>query len=109
MIIKSQNPFHQFIIFPFIFFLLTFILLSLSSCETTEPPDQNLTRPPGYQEDIPWPSLADSPWPMNHHDPQSTGRSPYDGPALGQIEWQIDTLYVTAGVTTGSCTLTQRR
>ena len=43
--------------------------------------------PPGYQKEIPWPSLADSPWPMNHHDPQSTGRSQYAGPKEGIIEW----------------------
>ena len=39
------------------------------------------------QVDIPWPSLANSPWPMFHHDPQSTGRSPYRGPRKGRIKW----------------------
>ena len=29
------------------------------------------------QVDIPWPTLADSPWSMIAHDPQITGRSPY--------------------------------
>lgn len=53
--------------------------------ESGEPP-----KPPGYQEDITWPSLADSPWPMNHHDPQSTGRCKYGGPKFGQISWQYD-------------------
>lgn len=32
------------------------------------------------QVDIPWQTLADSPWPMIKHDPQLTGRSPYKGP-----------------------------
>jgi len=52
-----------------------------------EPPPGN---PPGYQEDIPWPSLADSPWPMSHADPQSTGRSKYKGPILGNLQWRIE-------------------
>jgi hypothetical protein len=29
------------------------------------------------QTDIPWPTLANSDWPMIKHDPQLTGRSPY--------------------------------
>ncbi|MEE9464321.1 MAG: PQQ-binding-like beta-propeller repeat protein [Candidatus Neomarinimicrobiota bacterium] len=37
------------------------------------------------QEHIPWPSLADTPWPMYRHDPQGTGRSQYVGPQLGEI------------------------
>ncbi len=47
-------------------------------------------KPPGYQEDIPWPSLADSPWPMNHHDPQSTGRNNETGPITGNILWEYN-------------------
>lgn len=38
------------------------------------------------QTDIPWPSLADSPWPMFLHDPQHTSRSPYAGPQQGSYE-----------------------
>jgi len=34
--------------------------------------------------------LADSPWPMFHHDPQHTGRSPYEGPHELAIDWQFD-------------------
>jgi PQQ-like domain len=60
-----------------------------------DPPPGN---PPGYQEDIPWPSLADSPWPMNHHDPQSTGRSKYVGPLGGEIEWQLNIPGVNSAV-----------
>ena len=36
------------------------------------------------QEPIPWPSLADSPWPMFHGDPQSTGRFNGIGPQIGE-------------------------
>jgi outer membrane protein assembly factor BamB len=69
-----------------------------TSCQkSTEPTDNDLP-PPGFQEDIPWPSLADSPWPIHRGDPQSTGRSKYPGPMLGMIEWSIDSLYVKSGV-----------
>jgi hypothetical protein len=55
-------------------FVVALILGSLfHSCDSTDPKPPD-TKPIGYQEDIPWPSLADSPWPMGHHDPQSTGR-----------------------------------
>lgn len=47
----------------------------------------------GLQEDIPWPTLADSPWPMSHKDPQSTGRSEFKGPQLGKIKWTADFQY----------------
>jgi outer membrane protein assembly factor BamB len=39
------------------------------------------------QVDIPWPTLADSPWPMIKHDPQFTGRSPYKGPESAKVLW----------------------
>ncbi|MBC7185417.1 MAG: PQQ-like beta-propeller repeat protein [Calditrichaeota bacterium] len=39
------------------------------------------------QQEIPWPSLANSPWPMYRHDPQFTGRSQYIGPRKGRIKW----------------------
>lgn len=42
------------------------------------------------QIDIPWPTLADSPWPMIKHDPQFTGRSPYKGPQTPTIVWTKD-------------------
>lgn len=62
-------------------------ILIFSSCNKkspTETPPVNNIHP---QVDIPWPSLADSPWPMFHHDPQSTGRSPSIGPRKGKIKW----------------------
>ncbi len=39
------------------------------------------------QTDIPWPTLANSDWPMIKHDPQFTGRSPYKGPQTPTIVW----------------------
>ena len=37
--------------------------------------------------------LADSPWPMVLHDPQHTGRSPYNGPSIPALKWS----YATGG------------
>ncbi|MBE0572401.1 MAG: PQQ-binding-like beta-propeller repeat protein [Ignavibacteriaceae bacterium] len=45
------------------------------------------------QADIPWPSLANSPWPMIKHDPQFTGRSPFKGPQSATIKWTVDMPY----------------
>jgi len=71
------------------FLLLILGILLIASCREkspSKPPDKN--RHP--QVDIPWPSLADSPWPMHHHDPQSTGRSPYVGPQQGKVAWKFN-------------------
>ena len=35
--------------------------------------------------------LADSPWPMYGHDPQHTGRSPYNGPETPGTKWKVET------------------
>ena len=45
------------------------------------------------QVDIPWQTLANSPWPMIAHDPQITGRSPYSGPKTPTIKWTLDLPY----------------
>ncbi|GMU98024.1 MAG: hypothetical protein AMXMBFR51_07620 [Ignavibacteriota bacterium] len=42
------------------------------------------------QVDIPWPTLANSPWPMIKHDPQFTGRSQYLGPQTPTVSWSED-------------------
>jgi len=41
------------------------------------------------QTDIPWPSLADSPWPMSTVNPQGIARSSYLGPQEGKVLWAI--------------------
>ena len=82
----------------FYFLLLTF-LFSITGCKDEGTKPQEFS--PGYQQDIPWPSLADSPWPMNHHDPQSTGRSKYAGPISGIINWEIDSVYMKSGISIG--------
>lgn len=56
---------------------------------------------PYLQEHIPWPSLADSPWPMVWHDPQGTNRSQYTGPQIGELITTIpDSLFLD-----GSCVI----
>ena len=69
-----------------LFFITIFGVVIFLSCHKESPnePPQVTIQP---QVDIPWPSLANSPWPMFHHDPQSTGRSQYTGPRKGRIKW----------------------
>jgi len=82
-------------------FLPLFFLLLIRCDKSTNPPDEN-SPPPGYQEDIPWSSLADSPWPMNNADPQNTGRSKSLGPLQGEIEWEFEGVNMNAGIAIGS-------
>ena len=46
-----------------------------------------------HQNEIPWLTLSDSPWPMMKHDPQATGRSPFVGPKTANIIWTMDMPY----------------
>jgi len=86
-------------LFTIIGALMIALTLVNFQCNIVDPPPGN---PPGYQFDIPWPSLADSPWPMNHHDPQSTGRSKYIGPQNGIVQWQFEGDYNQAGISLGN-------
>jgi len=81
--------------------LISLIILStlfLSGCKTSTEPVPPEKKPPGYQEDVPWPSLADSPWPMYRGSPQSTGRSKGLGAVFGTLEWEVDSFYVSTGI-----------
>ena len=51
---------------------LIFIVLIMITCTDPAPDEVEDLYP---QEQIPWPSLADTPWPMVRHDPQGTSRS----------------------------------
>lgn len=42
------------------------------------------------QQHIPWPSLADSPWPFTRGDMQATGRSKFVGPNTNTVVWRKD-------------------
>ena len=79
-------------------FLFTQLFL-FTSCkdEITQP----TPKPPAYQEDILWPSLANSPWPMGNHDPQNTGRSKYAGPSNGQVVDSIPAFNLQSGCVVG--------
>ena len=69
----------------FIFWLIVLLLpLCCHKDNSTNPEPSNGSHP---QVDIPWPSLADSPWPIAHRDVQCTGRSSFSGPREGKIEW----------------------
>ncbi len=56
-------------------FFLLIVLLNIVSFSQT-------------QEKIPWPSLADSPWPVARGDVQATGRSEFIGPKNPEILWR---------------------
>ena len=84
-----------------ILLIIVFVFL-ISGCDTTDPkpPEE---KPPGYQEDIPWPSLADSPWPMFRADPQNTGRSRYSITNKSfAISNSINTSHLLAGISLGN-------
>ena len=85
-----------------LFLWLVFLGLISFSCDITDSPPPEV-KPPGYQENILWPSLSDSPWPMVHHDPQSTGRSNLGRPITGSIKWEYTDQYeVNTGVAISS-------
>ncbi|MBK7632621.1 MAG: PQQ-like beta-propeller repeat protein [Ignavibacteriales bacterium] len=60
-----------------------FLFLLLFSFYSTELQSQQ-------QVKIPWPSLADSPWPTLRGDMQGTGRSEYVGPRTNNVIWKKD-------------------
>lgn len=66
--------------------LMFIIVLLINSCGPTDPGEPPEIIPPGYQEDIYWPSLADSPWPMDYGNPMNTGRSYSSGARLGVVD-----------------------
>ncbi len=78
-----------------------FLLLLVMSCKENPTDSGEPPKPPGYQEDIPWPSLADSPWPIYRHDPQNTGRSKLIGPQLGILSKKIPAYNLETGIIVG--------
>jgi hypothetical protein len=83
-------------------FLLILTTLTCHKENPTSPPAEEIpaTMP---QTDIPWPSLANSPWPMAYHDPQLTGRSPFKGPQSGKLDWKANPFDygTTSGISIG--------
>lgn len=74
-------------------FLLLISPIFFSSFECSDSITNPPNYPPGYQLDIPWPSLADSPWPMYRGNPQSTGRSKENLNLQGVVEWEYINQY----------------
>ncbi len=72
-------------------FTAALCIFILGSCD--EPQNEKKDDGAVPQVNIDWPSLADSPWPMFQHDPQHTGRSPYEGPKEGILEKKLLTTY----------------
>ncbi|MCK4814158.1 PQQ-like beta-propeller repeat protein [bacterium] len=83
------------------YIFLALLVMFCTNCQKSTEPIGNDKPPPGYQEDIPWPSLADSPWPMNHGDPQSTGRSKFTGPINGSVIKEVGAISIQSGVSIG--------
>ena len=83
------------------FVFIALVVVCFSNCQKSTEPIGNDKPPPGYQEDIHWPSLAESPWPMSRHDPQSTGRSKEIGPTFGVIDWSIEPYWLETGLSIG--------
>lgn len=68
--------------------IAVFLMTVFLSCKE-DPTDPVTPKPAGWQDDILWPSLAASPWPMFRHDPQNTGRSKFQLSLSGTIRWQF--------------------
>jgi len=69
-----------------LFFITIFGVVIFLSCHKESPnePPQVTIQP---QVDIPWPSLANSPWPIAQGDVQCTGRGKFKGPREGIVSW----------------------
>ncbi len=71
--------------------LIVFLSLSFACTRDKKPlePEKPSVIPSTMpQVDIPWPSLANSPWPLSHRTPQCVARTLLFGPRTGQILWQ---------------------
>jgi len=81
--------------------LIILLTIFLSGCKTSTEPVPPEQKPPGYQEDVPWPSLADSPWPTYHGDFRNTGRSSLSGPTQGIVDWEASNFFIESGAVVG--------
>ncbi len=81
--------------------LIILLTIFLSGCRTSTEPVPPEKKPPGYQEDVPWASLADSPWPTTFGDAQFTKRSKGIGAQLGIMDKISLPFYTQSGIAIG--------
>ncbi len=84
--------------FPLLF-LSTLIIVLLSCSEDGTGPKP---KPPGYQEDIPWPSLADTPWPTYSANMQRTNRTNFKAPVNGELYKTLDNYFNESSFVVGA-------
>ena len=94
---KNSRPLKYFI------FRLTCVVIAvmMTSCEQNATTPNEPPKPPGYQEDIYWPSLADSPWPRYHGNAQNNGRTSINGPINGSLFKTINVERINSGIVVG--------
>ncbi len=80
-------------------FLITIFFLSSCSDKTTNPPEN--VHPPGYQENLNWPSIANNSWPMYRGNPSGTAHIGSKMSIAGVEDWHIDTLRTLTNCTAG--------
>ena len=105
---KAYSPLKKGIIFVgtgssaalVVVFSIVYLISFGASCKKSATIDSYFVTKP--QHDIPWPSLANSPWPAARHDMQRTARSPYQGPQLGRIKWLLQTGAIDGSAAIGS-------
>jgi hypothetical protein len=78
------------------------LLLLIFSCKENPTTPNEPIKPPGYQEDIPWPSLANSPWPRYHGNMQNNGRTTFNGPISGTLIKEIRIPFIGSGIVVGA-------
>ncbi len=66
--------------------LLLIIVVGIISCDSPTESKHN----PYEQHPIPWPSLAESPWPMAYGNPQHTCQANYISNISGSIYWEME-------------------
>lgn len=84
---KSQSSLKRIV------FLLFFVLcIALISCH--QPTEPVIIKPSGNA----WPTLNDSEWPIQHGDPQGTGKSRKSIVSSLQVDWVFTNTYTAAGI-----------
>jgi outer membrane protein assembly factor BamB len=93
-IVETMNHFRfdkSILALMLILVIVMAALISLSpGCKAIWSGPNGPTPGGNQQVTIPWPGLANSPWPTRLHDPQHTGRTPNRGPQVGRVVWRYE-------------------